>query len=102
PAALLEVIQASSGRNFATEVRFPRILDGDYQDGALSTELMIKDLDVYAALAAAVGAPASLAGPARAVYEQARERGLGAQGANRVVDVVGDLAGGIRLRRNPV
>lgn len=100
PAALLEVIQASSGRNFATEVRFPRLLDGDYQDGALSTVLMIKDLDVYAALAAAVGASASLAAPARAVYELALERGLGDQGANRVVDVVGDLAGGIRLRRS--
>ena len=47
-----EVIQASSGRNFATEVRLPRILEGDYQDGALSTALMMKDLDVYAALAA--------------------------------------------------
>ena len=101
PAALLEVIQASSGRNFATEVRLPRILDGDYQDGALSSTLMVKDLDVYAALAAAVGAPASLAGPARAVFALALERGLGDQGANRVVDVVGDLAGGIRLRRAP-
>lgn len=99
PAALLAVIQASSGRNFATEVRFPRILDGDYQDGALSTALMVKDLDVYAALAAAVGAPASLAPAARAVYEQALAAGLGDQGANRVVDVVGDAAGGIRLRR---
>jgi len=99
PAALLEVIQASSGRNFATEVRLPGILDGDYQDGALSSALMVKDLDVYTALAAAVGAAASLAGPARAVYELALARGLGDQGANRVVDVVGDLAGGIRLRR---
>jgi 3-hydroxyisobutyrate dehydrogenase-like beta-hydroxyacid dehydrogenase len=98
---LLAVIQASSGRNFATEVRFPKILDGDYQDGALSSELMVKDLDVYAALAASVGAPATLAPAARAVYELALAQGLGGQGANRVVDVVGDLAGGIRLRRNP-
>jgi 3-hydroxyisobutyrate dehydrogenase len=97
-AQLLEVIQASSGRNFATEVRFPRILQGDYQDGALSSALMVKDLDVYAALAASVGAPASLAPAARAVYELALEQGLGDQGANRVADVVGDLAGGIRLR----
>ena len=94
------MIQASSCRNFATEVRLPRILDGDYQDGALSSALMVKDLDVYAALAAAVGASATLAGPARAVYELALEQGLGDQGANRVVDVVGDLAGGIRLRRS--
>lgn len=99
PAALLAVIQASSGRNFATEVRFPRILAGDYQDGALSTALMVKDLDVYAALAASVSAPASLAPAARAVYEQALAAGLGEQGANRVVDVVGDAAGGIRLQR---
>ena len=101
PAALLAVIQASSGRNFATEVRFPRILAGDYQDGALSTALMVKDLDVYAALAesAGAGAAASLAPAARAVYERALAAGLGDQGANRVVDVVGDLAGGIRLQR---
>ena len=38
-------------------------------------------------------------GPARAVYELALERGLGDRDANRVVDVVGSLAGGIRRRR---
>ena len=33
--------------------------------------------------------------------ELAEAAGLGGQGANRIVDVVGDLAGGIRLRRDP-
>ena len=97
PKALLATIQASSGRNFATEVRFPKIVEGDYMEGSLSVSLMVKDLDVYAALAASAGAPASLAPAARAVYELALQDGHGGQSANRVVDSVGDRAGGIRL-----
>lgn len=97
PRALLATIQASSGRNFATEVRFPKIVEGDYMEGSLSVELMVKDLDVYAALAASAGAPATLAPAARAVYELALQDGHGGQSANRVVDSVGDRAGGIRL-----
>jgi len=47
---LLDVINTSSGRNWAAEVRFQRILEGDYQEGALTMGLMAKDIGVYLGL----------------------------------------------------
>lgn len=101
PAQLLAVIQQSSGRSFASEVRFPRIVAGDYMAGSLSSALLLKDLGVYEALASSAGvtAAASLLEPARALYEAALAAGLGEASANHVVDVIGDRAGGIRLQR---
>ena len=97
-AQLREVINGSSGRNFATEVRFERIIAGDYQEGALKTNLMAKDLGVYLGLVEEQDAPTFLAKPALGVYELAAEQGHGESPANRVVDVVGDLAGGVRMQ----
>lgn len=95
---LREVINGSSGRNWATEVRFERILAGDYQEGALKTNLMAKDLGVYLGLVEEQQAPTFLAKPTLGVYELAAEKGHGESPANRVVDVVGDLAGGVRMQ----
>ena len=95
---LREVINGSSGRNWATEVRFERILAGDYQEGALKTNLMAKDLGVYLGLVEEQQAPTFLAKPALGVYELAAEKGHGESPANRVVDVMGDLAGGVRVQ----
>jgi 3-hydroxyisobutyrate dehydrogenase-like beta-hydroxyacid dehydrogenase len=99
PAQLRDVINASSGRNWATEVRFEHILRGDYMEGALRTGLMAKDLGVFLQLAEDEGAPTFLAGPTLSVYELAIERGHRESPANRVVDVLGDLAGGVRMQR---
>ena len=43
----LDVLNASSGVNFATLNRFPKIVDGDYLEGGLSSDLMMKDLLLY-------------------------------------------------------
>lgn len=95
---LREVINGSSGRNWATEVRFERIIAGDYQEGALKTDLMIKDLGVYLGLVEEQESPTFLAQPTLGVYELAAENGHAASPANRLVDVVGDLAGGVRMQ----
>ncbi|MGI9658400.1 MAG: NAD(P)-dependent oxidoreductase [Gaiellaceae bacterium] len=92
------VINGSSGRSFATEVRFERIVAGDYQEGALKTNLMAKDLGVYLGLVKEQQAPTFLAEPTLAVYELAAEKGHGESPANRLVDVVGDMAGGVRMQ----
>ena len=47
----LDVLNNSSGVNFATLNRFPRIVDGDYLEGGLTGNLMLKDLRLYAELA---------------------------------------------------
>jgi len=100
PRQLVDVINGSSGRSFATEVRFAAILQGDYQEGALRADLMAKDLDVYLQLVAQEKTPTFLAAPSLGVYELAIEHGHGASPANRVVDVLGDMAGGIRMQRD--
>ena len=51
----LDVLNNSSGVNFATLNRFPRIVDGDYLEGGLTGNLMLKDLRLYADLIRELG-----------------------------------------------
>jgi 3-hydroxyisobutyrate dehydrogenase-like beta-hydroxyacid dehydrogenase len=94
---VLEVVNASSGVNFATLNRFPSIVKGDYLEGGLTGKLMAKDLRLYLDFVSRVGAP-TFAGPASlAAFEVANGLGYGDVISNRVVDGLGDLAGGVRL-----
>jgi 3-hydroxyisobutyrate dehydrogenase len=101
PALLLEVINTSSGASWATENRFPRILQGDYIEGGLSNALMVKDLDLYLALAAEAGAPVLMGSTCRAVFGIAMASGYEDRVSNTIVDVLGDLAGGVRVQAGP-
>ena len=98
PELLLEVVNTSSGRNWATEHRFPSILKGDYLEGGLSNALMAKDLDLYLGLAAETSSPAMLGSVCRTVFGVAMARGYEQRVSNTVVDVLGDLAGGVRVQ----
>jgi 3-hydroxyisobutyrate dehydrogenase-like beta-hydroxyacid dehydrogenase len=94
---LLEVLNASSGVNFATLNRFPRIVHGDYLEGGLTGELMAKDIRLYLTYMAAIGVP-TFSGPGcLAAFEQSNSMGYRDVISNRVVDAIGDLAGGVRL-----
>lgn len=99
PERLLEVINVSSGSNWATEHRFPRVVQGDYLEGGLSNALMAKDLDLYLGLAARLRVPTLLGGACRDVFAVAMARGYEDRVSNTVVDVLGDLAGGVRVQR---
>ena len=46
-AQFLDVVNTSSGVNFATLNRFPRIVEGDYLEGGLTNRLMAKDIRLY-------------------------------------------------------
>ena len=46
-AQFLDVVNHSSGVNFATQNRFPRIIEGDYLEGGLTNNLMAKDIRLY-------------------------------------------------------
>lgn len=95
---LLEVLNASSGVNFATLNRFPSIVKGDYLEGGLTGRLMAKDVRLYLDLVARVGAP-TFTGPAcLATFEVANGLGYGDVISNRVVDGLGDLVGGVRIQ----
>jgi 3-hydroxyisobutyrate dehydrogenase len=94
---VLDVINASSGVNFATLNRFPHIIRGDYLEGGLTGALMTKDINLYVACLAELGVPSLLSAGPLAAFGAADSLGYRDQISNRVVDALGDLAGGVRL-----
>ena len=96
-AAVLDVINSSSGVSFASLNRFPHIIRGDYLEGGLTSNLMAKDVVAYVDHVRELGVPCLNAAGPLASFGAAANLGYGAQISNRVVDAIGDLAGGIRL-----
>jgi 3-hydroxyisobutyrate dehydrogenase len=96
-AAVLDVINASSGVNYATTNRFPHIIKGDYLEGGLTSALMTKDVVLYVDHVRELGVPCLNAAGPLAAFGAACNLGYADQISNRVVDAIGDLAGGIRL-----
>jgi 3-hydroxyisobutyrate dehydrogenase-like beta-hydroxyacid dehydrogenase len=71
PATMLEVINASTGRNTASEDKFPRqILTGKYAAG-FTTALLTKDLGLCAAAAEGLGVPMPVAAEVHAQWRRA-------------------------------
>lgn len=96
-ATVLEVLNASSGVNFATLNRFPRIIEGDYLEGGLTNTLMMKDVTLYAGYVSQLGvASLNSAGPL-ASFGLARGLGYADRISNTVVDAIGDISGGVRV-----
>ena len=96
-AAVLEVINSSSGVSYASTNRFPHIINGDYLEGGLTSNLMTKDVVAYVDHVRELGVPCLNAAGPLASFGAAANLGYGELISNRVVDAIGDLAGGIRL-----
>jgi 3-hydroxyisobutyrate dehydrogenase len=97
-AQFLDVVNHSSGVNFATLNRFPRIVEGDYLEGGLTSNLMAKDIRLYLEFVQTL-TMTSFTGPAcLGTFHLASALGYGEQISNRVVDAIGDVAGGVRLQ----
>lgn len=94
---LLEVLNSSSGVNFATLNRFPHIVRGDYLEGGLSGRLMTKDVALYVDLVGRLGVPSLNAAGPLASFGLAESLGYGDRISNRVVDAIGDVSGGVRV-----
>jgi 3-hydroxyisobutyrate dehydrogenase-like beta-hydroxyacid dehydrogenase len=94
---LLDVVNHSSGVNFATQNRFPSIIRGNYLEGGLTGKLMMKDVMLYVDLVGELGAPSLNAAGPLASFGLAIGLGYGDQISNRVVDALGDVAGGVRV-----
>jgi 3-hydroxyisobutyrate dehydrogenase len=94
---LLEVLNSSSGESFATRNRFPHIVRGDYLEGGLTGRLMTKDIALYVELVGRLGVPSLNAAGPLASFGLADNLGYGDQISNRVVDAIGDVAGGVRV-----
>jgi 3-hydroxyisobutyrate dehydrogenase len=94
---VLDVINSSSGVSFASLQRFPHIIEGDYLEGGLTSRLMMKDVTLYLDMLRELGAPSLNVGGPLASFGLALGLGYGEQISNRVVDAIGDVAGGVRL-----
>lgn len=96
-AQLLEVINTSSGVSFASLNRFPHIIKGDYLEGGLTGRLMAKDIRLYLDLATDLGVVTLTAPGTLSAFQVSDALGYGDMISNRVVDALGDLAGGVRV-----
>lgn len=94
---LLEVLNSSSGINFATLNRFPKIVDGDYLEGGLTGRLMTKDVVLYVDRVRELGVMSLNAAGPMASFGLGTALGYGDMISNRVVDAIGDISGGVRL-----
>ena len=73
PGVMVEVLNASTGRSQATEVKYPKhVLTGSYDSG-FAMDLMIKDLGIARSLAAAQEARTPVTDAAYAAAVRARE-----------------------------
>jgi 3-hydroxyisobutyrate dehydrogenase len=97
---LLDVLNASSGVNFATLNRFPKIVDGDYLEGGLTGKLMTKDVVLYVDCLHQLGVTSLNAAGPMACFGLGTALGYGDQISNRVVDAIGDVSGGVRLQHS--
>jgi 3-hydroxyisobutyrate dehydrogenase len=95
---LLDVLNSSSGVNFATQNRFPKIVDGDYLEGGLTGKLMTKDVVLYIDRVRELGVSSLNSSGPLASFGLATALGYGDQISNRVVDAIGDVSGGVRLK----
>ncbi|GGC96584.1 3-hydroxyisobutyrate dehydrogenase [Tersicoccus solisilvae] len=99
---VLDVLNASSGVNFATLNRFPRIIHGDYLEGGLTNTLMLKDVTLYLDLLGSLGVVSLNAPGPVASFGLARALGYADAISNTVVDAIGDVSGGVRLHDDVV
>jgi len=94
---LVDVLNVSSGASFATANRFPNIVRGDYMKGGLTNRLQMKDVALYLELVGELGVPSLNAAGPTASFGLALQLGYGDDISNRVVDAIGDVAGGVRV-----
>jgi len=94
---VLDVLNSSSGVNFATQNRFPKIINGDYLKGGLTNALMTKDVVLYVDHLHELGVSSLNASGPLASFGLANALGYANEISNTVVDAIGDVSGHVRL-----
>jgi 3-hydroxyisobutyrate dehydrogenase len=92
PAAIYEVVRASTGTSFAFETRVPRILARDFSPGG-TVDISFKDQELETAFAKHLGVPVLLANVSQQVYQMARAAGLNKEDGSAVIKVLERMAG---------
>jgi 3-hydroxyisobutyrate dehydrogenase-like beta-hydroxyacid dehydrogenase len=93
PDTFVEVINASNGRSYSTEVKFPRyILERTFDDG-FALALMSKDLKIALEAAAEMEFPMPIGSALAQIWELALAHGYGPQNHTAIYAFLEDLLG---------
>jgi 3-hydroxyisobutyrate dehydrogenase-like beta-hydroxyacid dehydrogenase len=93
PETFVEVINASNGRSYSTEVKFPKyILNRSFDDG-FSTALMSKDLKIALESAAEIDFPMLIGSTVAQLWQAAVARGNGARNHTEIYAFLEELTG---------
>jgi len=91
--ALLNVINAGSGRSAASETKFPQqILSGKFSPG-FSIALMCKDVGIALAMAQEIDSPAQISTAVHELWKRGVEQGRGDMDHSAIALVVEEMAG---------
>lgn len=89
-AAMLQVLNSGTGRNFATMRVFPDVIVPGTFDFGATFDILIKDVDLAIEQGEALGVPMWVCQAARLVLLHGKFQGRGQQDLSRVVQVVED------------
>jgi len=93
PRRVVDVIQVSTGRSYATEFKFPRfVLPRTFDDG-FRIELLNKDLDILTRLARDLGVPMFIANTVQQIFGFAFSQGYGQEGQTSIARLIEGWAG---------
>lgn len=93
PRLVIDVLNVSSGRNSATQDKFPRAILTRTFDYGFTTELMVKDLNLAAAMARQQRFPLFIGRMVEQMWELALYDGLGPEDFTTIVKVFEKMAG---------
>jgi 3-hydroxyisobutyrate dehydrogenase-like beta-hydroxyacid dehydrogenase len=92
PKKVIEVLQVSSGRSWATDFKFPNyVLTRNFNDG-FRLELLEKDLQIFTKLAQDLKAPAFIANTVLQIVSQASSQGYSKRGHTSIAEFIEKLA----------
>jgi len=93
PETFVEVINASNGRSYSTEVKFPKyILNRSFEDG-FATALMSKDLKIALEAAAEMDVPMLIGSTVAQVWQAAVAQGNGARSHTEIYAFLENMTG---------
>lgn len=93
PKRVVEVLQASSGRSYATDYKFPRyVLPRTFDDG-FRLELLDKDLNILTSLGREIGVPTFIASIVQQIVSLAVRQGYGKRGHTSIAEFIESWAG---------
>ena len=93
PKKVIEVLQVSSGRSWASDFKFPNyVLTRTFEDG-FRLELLEKDLQIFTKLAQDLKAPAFIANTVMQIISLASSQGYSKRGHTSIAEFIEQLAG---------